>query len=244
MAFAIGYNVHQANDLMDKIASAYKNLGIYTREQWNSVANVLQENWVGEDEQSFEKNLATRICTLYVNASSLTENCLNTIAGLAQSWYDFQQRNTLDGSMAEGKGRFKIDVPRVDKNEQIIKPRIRTIGNSDDRGLKDNSSKTAIQEAVVSFVGEIKKKTEGLFQEIDANQAFFGEQTSSIKAYVEQVGRAIAEVTIAIKDMNDALDALAGTSYIGATNDIKEQFTQASSNVDASLNDLGSSRWS
>ena len=35
MAFAIGYNVKQANELMDKVADAYKNLGIYTKDQKN-----------------------------------------------------------------------------------------------------------------------------------------------------------------------------------------------------------------
>ena len=244
MAFAIGYNVKQANELMDNIAEAYKNLGIYTREQWNGVVDALQANWVGEDEQDFEQKLADRICNLYLNASNLAEGCVNTIAGLAQAWYDFQSRNTLDGESAIGKSKINIDIPKIKKDDQIVKAKIKTISNNEDRGLRDASSKANIQEAVNTFVGQIKAKTDGLFQEIDANAAFFGDQTANIKSYVEKVGSAIAEVTIAVKDMHEALEKLANSSYTTASSDIKEQFTQASSNVESSLNDLGNSRWS
>ena len=56
MALGIGYNVKQANELMQNIAEAYKNLGIYTKEQWNGIVDVLQREWVGEDEQDFERD--------------------------------------------------------------------------------------------------------------------------------------------------------------------------------------------
>ena len=244
MAFAIGYNVKQANELMDNIADAYKDLGIYTREQWNGVVDALQANWVGEDEQDFEQKLADRICNLYLNASNLAEGCINTIAGLSQAWYDFQSRNTLDGESAIGKSKINIDIPKIKKDDQIVKAKIKTISNNEDRGLRDASSKANIQEAVNTFVGQIKQKTDGLFQEIDSNTAFFGDQTANIKSYIEKVGSAIAEVTIAVKDMNEALEKLANSSYTTASADIKEELTKASSNVETSLNDLGNSRWS
>lgn len=244
MAFAIGYNVKQANELMDKVADAYKNLGIYTKDQWNAVTDVLQREWVGEDEQDFEKRLAERICTLYVNACELATSCVNTIGGLAQAWYEFQQKNTLSGEVAEGKGRFNVDIPKIKMDDQIIKAKPKSISNNDDRGLREASSKTTIQTAVSDFVGEIKKKTEGLFGEIEANNAFFGDQTAGIKSYIDKVGYAIGEVTAAVKDMYTALDTLASSSYTTATSDISQQFTTASTNVENSLNDLGTSRWS
>ena len=91
----IGYNVKRANELMESIAQAYKDLGIYTKEQWDGVLYILQGQWIGEDEQDFEKRLADRICTLYLNASELANNSIETIAGLAQAWHDFQQKNTI-----------------------------------------------------------------------------------------------------------------------------------------------------
>ena len=133
---------------------------------------------------------------------------------------------------------------KIKKEDQIVKARIKTISNDEDRGLRDASSKVNIQEAVNTFVGQIKQRTDGLFQEIDANTAFFGDQTANIKSYVERVGSAIAEVTIAVKDMNEALEKLANSNYTTSSADIKEELTKASSNVETSLNDLGNSRWS
>lgn len=243
MAFAIGYNVKQANELMENIADAYKNLGIYTKDQWEGVTDTLQNNWVGEDQQDYEKRLAERICQLYINSYELVNGCVNTIAGLAQAWYDFQQKNTLSGEQAEGKGKINIDIPKIKKDEEIVKSKPKSISNNDDRGLKDASSKTTIQGAVDNFVNQVKQKTQGLFGEIEANNAFFGDQTSIIKTYIEKVGAAVGEVTVAVKDMYEALDKLASTSYTSAVESISNEFTTASSNVETSLNDLGSSRW-
>ena len=244
MAFAIGYNINQANQLMDNVSEAYKNLGIYTKDQWEPVVNTLQQEWVGEDEQDFEKRLAERICNLYVNSYSLVENCINTIAGLAQSWIDFQEKNTLSGEAAEGKSKNKIDIPKIKREDQIVKSKPKSIGSDEDRGLRDASSKTNIQGAVERFVNEIKNKTNGLFTEIESNTSFFGEQTTAIKAYVEKVGVAVGEVTVAVKDMYDALENLANSSYSTASADISQQFSQANTDVENSLNDLGSTRWS
>lgn len=240
----IGYNVKRANELMESIAQAYKDLGIYTKEQWDGVLYILQGQWIGEDEQDFEKRLADRICTLYLNASELANNSIETIAGLAQAWHDFQQKNTITGETVVGDAQFKLDKPKIDKVDDIVKPNIKTIANDANRGLQTETSKQTIQDKITEFVNAIKAKTTGLFETIQTNSAFFGDQTTAIKSYVDKVGAAIGEVTVAVKDMFDALDNLAATSYTTATSDITQQFTQANTNVENSLNDLGNTRWS
>ena len=249
----IGYNVNKANELMENIARAYENMGIYTKDQWESVYKTLQTNWVGEDEQDFETKLAERICNLYVNAYNLAQSSIDTIDGLVTAWHQFQQKNTLSGEAAAGnKGglfgigsnKFGTDKPSIKKEDKIVEPHLVQLDNNTNRGLKDASSKSTIQTAIDTFVGQIKAQTATLFDEIQTNQAFFGEQTSTIKTYLAKVGDAIAEVTIAIKDMYSALDQLVGTSYASAQSDIQSQFDQAGGNVEQSLNDLGSSRWS
>lgn len=247
----IGYNVNKAKELMENIAIAYKDMGIYTKEQWEGVYRTLQENWVGEDEQDFETRLAERICNLYINAYNLAQSSVDTIEGLVRAWYEFQSKNTLSGDASAGfvgpKGMsnaFSIDKPSIKKEDKIVEAHLKMIGNNTDRGLRDASSKTKIQTAIDTFIGQIKSQTATLFDEIQTNQAFFGEQTNTIKAYITKVGDAIAEVTIAIKDMYNALDQLVGTSYGSAQTDIESQFNQAGSTVEQSLTDLSSSRWS
>lgn len=248
----IGYNVNKAKELMENIAKAYENMGIYTQQQWEGVYRTLQSNWVGEDEQDFEGKLADKICVLYTEAYNLAQNSITTIEGLVNAWYQFQQKNTLDGSVSTGnKGgflgiggnSFGIDAPKIRKEDKIVEPHLITLDNNTNRGLKDAASKTTIKSAVDTFVAQIKSQTATLFDEIQTNQAFFGEQTTTIKSYITKVGDAIAEVTVAIKDMYTALDQLVGTSYTSAQSDIESQFTQASSSVEQSLNDLGNSRW-
>ena len=253
----IGYNVNKAKDLMENIARAYENMGIYTKEQWEGVYRTLQTHWVGEDEQDFETKLAARICNLYLNAYNLAQSSIDTIIGLVNAWHEFQKKNTLDGSASAGnKGfgglgwgilganQFSIEAPQIRKIEDIVQPHLVSLTNDTNRGLKDASSKATIQTAVDTFVAQIKAQTAALFDEIQTNQAFFGEQTNTIKSYITKVGDAIAEVTIAIKDMYSALDQLVGTSYTSAQSDIQNQFTQASTSVEQSLTDLGSTRWS
>lgn len=244
MAFAIGYNVSKANELMNKIADTYNRLGIYTEEQWSDLINKLRTNWVGEDEQDFEKKLADRICNLYVDASNLAEYCVDTIGGLAKIWHEFQIKNTLNGKSDVSKSRIDIDIPKIKKNTKIVKFVAKPINNNEDRGLRDASSKANIQEAVNTFVGQIKNKTDELFQEVDVNTAFYGDQSANIKSYVEKVGSGIYEVTIAIKDMYEGLERLANSNYTASMTNVGEQMSKVSSDVDSELGSLGNSRWS
>lgn len=258
----IGYNVKQANELMEKIADAYDKLGIYTSQQWEGVSKILQSNWIGEDEQDFEVKLAIRIGNLYVNAHNLVQNSLDTIEGLVNAWHEFQQKNTLAGkdsvgntgyrNFAGGGNKFGVDKPKIKKAKEpsengrggIINLSLASLDNNMDRGLQSADSKAKIQDSINTFVNEIKKQTANLFEEIQTNQAFFGDQTATIKSYIDKVGDAVGEVTVAIKDMYTALDQLAGSSYSSTVESVSEQFNQANGNVDASLNDLGNSRWS
>ena len=239
----IGYNVKQAEEVMKEIKNAYNELGLYTSGEWSNLVDTIQAEWVGEDEQDFEQEFAKRLCKLYVNAYNVAQGAISTIAGLVDAWYEFQAKNTLSGGDAAGKSKYSLDVPTIKPDEEIVKAKIKSIGENVNRGLKDASSRTKIEGGVSTFVKTVQDKTKGLFEAIEVNTAFFGDQTTNIKAYVEAAGAAVGEVTVAVKDLNDALAKLVGTNYTSAISDISTQFSTAKSNVEQSLNDLGSSRW-
>lgn len=239
----IGYNIREAESVMKQIKDAYNELGLYTSGEWENLVGTIQANWVGEDEQDFENEFAKRLCKLYVNAYNVAQSAIGTIAGLVEAWYEFQAKNTLSGGDAMGKSRYNLDVPTIKPNEQIVKVRIKTLSENTNRGLADASSKTKIESGVSEFVKAVQAKTKGLFEAIEVNNAFFGDQTSNIKTYIEAAGAAVGEVTIAVKDLNDALEKLVGQNYTSAISDIQTQFTTAQSNVQESLNELGNSRW-
>lgn len=251
----IGFNLKKADDLVEQIIEDYNNLGIYTAEQWGPLKETLRKEWVGPDEQSFEKNLVKRICDLYVASYNLASNCTKTIAELSDQWVSFQRKNTLDGTTAADFDtaaqniisklkNFIFGSPKLKINNEIIRfePDFNLDSNTN-RGLQNANSATYIQTAVADFVAKVKNKTQGLFSAIEANQAFFGDQAASIKSYIDATGLAIAEVTTAVKDLNDALSTLANSAYSTASSDVSSAYSAAKTSMESASEQLGNSRW-
>ena len=252
----IGFNIKKADEMIEKIKEEYNNLGIYTSEQWGPLKSTLRKEWVGPDELDFEKKLVERICALYVQAHGLAQKCTMTLADLSCQWVDFQRKNTIDGSTIGSWFDYGIEsmvqkiraitqgMTGLTYNDAII-----TFTNDlvlDDyvsRGLTSSTSKANIQAAVNDFVTAVKTRTNNLFNAIETGNAFFGEQSTAIKSYIEATGFAIAEVTTAVKDMNDALEVLANSSYSGASSEVSSIYASAKSSMEATADDLGSSRW-
>lgn len=234
---AIGYNVSKANELMKEIKKAYDDLGLYASQEWDPVVKELQENWVGEDEQDFEEVLAQRICTLYMNACQLANNCILTIKGLAEAWHTFQTKNNLSGSVSETMGSFRLADVTINSKDDIVSRKKKKFDDKDFRGLTSSNSATRIQSSVEGFVNGIKKRTEDLFQSIDVGKAFFGSQTSTIKAYVEKTGIAIAQVTVSLKDLHEKLSELASTNYSKVMTDVEGQLNTAAGEVEKSASE-------
>ena len=242
MAIAVGYNVNKANEVMEDVSKHYSKLGEIIQNGWDGVVNTLQTEWIGVDEQKSEDALATRICTLYVNSKELADSCVKTIAGLTNSWIEFQKQNGFEGN--GGQALSPVEAPAIVGNDKIVKKKEKTFSESDDMGLKSEGSAGTIKTSIDGYVNDIKSQVKNLFDSVDVGQAFFGEQTSVIKTYVEKVGTAIGEVVVAIKDMYDEIDKIAGTQYTQvATQDIISSFESANSQVDSSIDSLGSSRW-
>jgi len=244
MALASGYNVSKANEIMKNISDHYSSLGGFIQEGWNNVTTTLQGNWIGEDEQAFEHDFATKIRDLYVKSATLATNSINTIAGLTQQWLNFQKSNVLEGSSADFlTGQANIEIPQVKIEEHIISRKERTFSDGEDRGLVSESSAATIKTSIDTYVSDIKTKLEGLFSSIDSNSAFFGEQSKSINEYIVQIGSAIGEVATAVRDLYDQIDKLANTQYSTAQSDIHQIFSQEKTNIDNAVNELGQSRW-
>lgn len=251
----IGFNLKKADEMIEKVVEEYNNLGIYTKDQWMPLKETLRKEWIGPDELDFEKKLVERICKLYVESYKLAKKCTETLASLSDQWVRFQRKNTIDGSTADNFDAGSISIWEKIKNwltgATTLKYNDSIIDFVNDlkmdanvnRGLQNANSKANIQSALNDFVLTIKNRTKELFEAIEPNQAFFGEQSSSIKQYIEATGVAIAEVTTAVKDMNDALEVLASSSYTTASSDVSSAYSTAKSTVESSVEELGSSRW-
>lgn len=245
MATAVGYNIAKSKEVMEQIVNQYCDLIANMDDEFQGISATLQREWIGEDEQSFEQELAKRFDILQFEAYNLASNCVHTIGGLAQAWFNFQKMNVLEGGSYVGEATSGIEIPEIpEPMEGFFTANIITFDASTDRGLASVSSATTIKDAISTAVNTVRKKINNICENVNVSGAFFGDQVSSINTYVEKVGIALGEVMTAIKDMYDQIDKLAGSQYnTTIQNQINEQFTQASSDLDSSLDSIGSSRW-
>ena len=240
MAIGIGYNVDKANTLMAQIASAYDSLGKTIGDNWSTVSASLRDNWIGEDELYYEENVVDRINKMYQNAYNLANIAVGTIEAIATAWWDFQKKNIFDDPNNKdgisSMGEIKLNVPTITKNESILTFTSITIDNTTDRGLKSASSAATIKGTIENFVEKVKTTMSNLI-DLDVANAFFGEQTEKIKQYLEHVANAMVEVTLAIKDLYNALDSLAKSRYTEQSSSVSTFAGDEMKTVDAKIND-------
>ena len=240
----IGYNISQAKQLMEDIAQHYKDLQNNITSEWDSVVSTLQQEWIGEDEQDFEGKFADRICELYDNAHKLAQGACQTIADLAVSWDKFQASNTLDGASGGNSASLTIDIPDLSFTNPIVSKKDRPLSEADDKGLRSSSSATTIQTTVEDYANNLKEAAQNMFSEIQSSNAFFGDQTSSIDAFIAAVGEAIGEVIVAVKDLHTALETLANSNYTSSVQSVTETMGENKTSVESSVDELGESKWS
>lgn len=246
MALEIGYNVKHAQDLVDDIAESYNKIKTYTKEGWHDLSETMRKEWVGEDEQDFEQEFINKICTIYEETAELVKSAVGTIGNLANNWINFQKTNTIFKGKGNGVSSSSgtVEIPTIAVDNPIVSYKSFTIGESEDRGLKTAGSAAEIQAKVSEYVGTIKSKVNGLFDQLNVDSAFFGSQVSSIKAYITQTNTSIQELSTAVKDMYNHVNTLANTSYSSSLEEVNEEFNTATSEMAAATESLGESKWS
>lgn len=237
-----GYNEEKINELIDNLKKSYSDVGETITGAWPSVSSVLRENWIGEDEQSYEKAFVKRVDELYLSAAQVVNSVLTQFKSLGDSWYAFQQQNILSGAETVNSSPVDIKSESVEENAEIIKYEEFTIAAGADRGIVAGSDGT-IKTSVSSFVDAVKSGTEGIIDGIDASTAFIGaQQSSAIDTYLDGLKNALAAILTAYQDINDAVTALAGSSYTESDSTVAE--TMGQSTIEEDVNSqLGEMKW-
>ena len=215
-ATAIGYNIKQAKDLASKIVDIHRSLKNTITSQWAIVQNVMETQWVGPDEEKYEKIIAKRISTLYENSANIVTECASNILELARGWYKFQKTNISSNNYSSNAtgdmtGDVLSVIPPLDTSdikvtEDIITGNTNTNYNEKDRGLKSSNSAENIKMQMDMYVKMIQGKIDTLFNLINANSSFFGNQTSAVNKYVKSYEDAFKELNSAIRDLYNKLD--------------------------------------
>lgn len=103
---SIGYNPSEVKKLLNQIGTFMDNIKSSIVTNFVDLRTVLHEQWVGEDEQDYEKALINRINYLYVLACSRSQETANNVFLLRNSWHRFQKNNDVTSGE---KGDSKID---------------------------------------------------------------------------------------------------------------------------------------
>lgn len=240
----IGYNISQAKRLMEDIAKNYKDLQNNITSEWENVLKTLRQEWVGEDEESFAQEFSKRIKELYTNAHKLAKGACETIANLAVAWQKFQANNTLSGETVGNSAANTIEIPDIPYSDDVAPFEIIQFDEGTSKGLKSAGSAGTIQATVSDYANNIKTAAQNMFSEIQSSNAFFGDQTASIDAFVAAVGQSIGEVVVAVKDLYTALETLANSNYTSSVQSVTETMGENKTSVENSTDELGQSKWS
>lgn len=242
----IGYNISKINELLDKIGASYKAIGEAMSGGWDTVTTTLGNNWIGEDEEAYTKALADRINELYGNCKTAVNSVAKSIIDLGESWKTFQKQNVIEGSVIDtitgeigtptlegsGEGASFFDKLLGKGGEIIVTAPKREFNAQTDRGIKSASAGKTCYDAVTDYVKNVRAKVEGLYSDLETNTAFLGaEQSASIKNYLTDMGKSIADLTTCVKTLRTHLETLIANvaKQEGAT---KDSISAASTSID------------
>lgn len=241
----IGYNIKKINEVMEGISTAYSDSTKKVKEMYDTwFQPSLRQHWIGPDEQNFEKKFVDRLNELLTNSETLAKNAIDTVYSLGEAWADFQDKNTIGGESTGQGAALKAQLVKATINykEFIVFSGIEFNG-TENLGLATAGSAAQLAAQLNAFVTNTKSAINTLFTAVDANSAFFGEQSGKIKGYIDKVGEVLATLTTAVKDFDEAMAQLTGTSYSTSDSSVTTEFAGADTNLESGLDGLGETRW-
>ena len=179
---------------------------------------------------------------MYKSTYELAKKAIGDIFELANSWNEFQKTNILEGAEVGGINEFDLEEVTLTANDTILEFKSEDIGDDVDRGLVNSGSSNAIKNALEDYKTTIQTKINEMINAVPVDTAFFGDQASSIKTYIDEVGTGMGEVVTAVKDLYDALDQLADSNYTNASETVTTEVDKATQSINSSLEGMGT-RW-
>ena len=241
----IGYNIQKANEAMTNINDAYVSVCKKVVSQWEELKAILRKEWVGADEQDFEKQLLERIKNMLSSSRTLTSNTVDVLYELAVAWANFQDKNTISGnSVGVAQSLISgLDKPAVSSPPEITFTAL-TFNATTNMGLSNKNSDNTISSALSSFVKSVKSESSNLFESIDMSAAFYGsDQIKKLNKLRDTVGESVGVIATSLNDFEKAMKQLTEKSYKSSDDAVGDTLNEARDTVKKSLNDLGETRW-
>ena len=250
----LGYSPSNAVNLIKKIVAHYSAIGTTITDSWPTLRDSLRTEWIGGDQQSYENEFVKKICGLYVTSYELTKNCVNNIKVVLDNYIEVQKQNLLEGAEKDAtqydatlnslSNTAGDAIAELAKNEAIITFTAKSFDDDTARGLKSSNSAEILKLSVKDYVDAVVLKVDSLTESINVKSAFFGESGGKLESYIIAVKDAVKTVTTAVKDLNDALNKMAGSNYTTMTGNMEQQLGTATTEVASEVESNVQSRWS
>ncbi|MBR3897763.1 MAG: hypothetical protein IKJ43_00595 [Bacilli bacterium] len=226
----IGYTPEKIRELGGAINEWLNGMPEKISSAWTPLQTTLTQEWVGEDEQSYEATVIKRINELYNSACDLVDALCKELKQLGENWHTFQTENKLEGAEAVGASAVDLE-PTVALNrvDAVITFSPKDIANSEQRGLiNGTSSKGTIESSLTTFVDAVKTAADELSTKAGdlVQGAFYGSQVASLQTYLEQYQKALGVVLTAVQDMREGLETLANSAYTTSDETVSSEFGQ------------------
>jgi len=215
----IGYNVQKIEELMNAIAKSYETIGDKITDGWPELIKVMETEWVGHDQLSYEAQLGSDVASLYDDCKETVTHMVNTIKTLADDWRNFQKNNTLIGESrfsveVTGDAYKELEVPALSTFAvaEIVKPTEKTFSVDTKMGLTSGlESAGKIRTQFDSYIDGVYAAVKQLYTDMEAvtKDAFLGASLSAmVNDFLTKLGNALAKLATSHKSIYEALDTL------------------------------------
>ena len=103
----VGFNITKINDLLEKVAKSYNQIGEAICNDWSAFDNIIRTNWIGPDEVSNENELIDNIYYLYEKCREGIDDIITQIVNIGDYWIDFQNIQAIQAVNKNKHIKFK-----------------------------------------------------------------------------------------------------------------------------------------
>ena len=174
-----GDNQGKIRELNTSIRSFYNAISTATTTEFETYCNDIYTDWVGEDEEAFEKKVSGALKTFLDNCALVVNETQKFIAGSGDAWVQWHQNlaTQIDASYAGGAGTEAMEIELVAAPEEI---QVQHSGGSYDevnRGLQSDQATNNITTKTETLLQNINASINP--EELSAEAAFIGTSQSS-----------------------------------------------------------------
>lgn len=235
----IGFNNEKINEVSNQLSESLKAIQKAMQDNWPTMINVFRNNWVGNDEQAFERNFASKLQIVYQNSGAIIASAQDFILETGLAWDCFQGNIASQFETNESSSSFPLpNLDVVNKATELELPDMGLVvpDMSVNRGLTSSGAEQNLIGAIDEYMLNIKNAYDALIQQIDASAAFIGqEQAPAMNKFIQGLIDNMTGVFSAVNEFKDVTIPQLVEAYRAQESTIAQDIGSASSTIGDSV---------